>query len=288
MDQSNNNKSIKIATGVAIVLMLGAIAWGGWNARLNSGLRDGRDQEKLRTEELLSEKLLVEKNLASTEAHLEDLAGKNEILLRQIEEGKNLNTLKDGSIAQLQRQLASNKKTYSEVAAMNHQMETRLAGLDQQIAELQTERTTANQEADVLRGQVENLRKELALAHNAYYDKVLVESTRGKKDKLVVKAGRTRKLKVSVMIPSGLKEVQFQVFDPAGTLISSSPENGVLAVNIRENDNTVASSSTNTSTQTYKQAEMTFLPKKRLSAGTYRIEVLSEKLSVGSLQVRLR
>lgn len=286
MEQSN--KSSKIAAGVAVVLFLGAITWGGWNARINSSLSSHVDQEKLRNEQLLSEKLLVEKNLATLGGQLEDLEGKNENLLRQIEEAKNLAALKDGSIQQLQRQLASNKKTYSDLAAINREMENRLTSLNQQLAQLQSERLAANQETESLRTQIDNLKRELAMAHSAYYDRVLVESTRGKKDKLVAKASRTKKLKATVMIPSGLKDVQFQVFDPSGKLISSAPENGTLAVRINESENSVASSSNSGSVQTYKQAEMIFLPRKKLPSGLYRIEVLSENLSVGTVQVKLR
>ncbi|HZY80295.1 MAG TPA: hypothetical protein VFE50_12275 [Cyclobacteriaceae bacterium] len=286
MDQTN--KSMKIAAGVAIVLFLGAIAWGGWNARVNSQLNSQLDQEKLRNEQLLSEKLRVEKNLAINESQMDDLVGQNEKLQRQLEEASNLASLKENSIQQLQRQLAANRKTYNQLAAANREMETKLASLNQEIAQLQNERLLASQEAELLRGQIDNLKKELAMAHNAYYDKVLVEATRGKKDKLVVKASRTKKLKATVMIPSDLKEVQFQIFDPAGKPISTAPENGTLAVRIVEPDNSLASSSNGGAAKTYKQAEMTYLPKRKLAAGTYRIEVMSENLSVGSLQVRLR
>jgi hypothetical protein len=285
MDQSG--KSSRIAAGVAIVMFLGAIAWGGWNARLNGGLNSELDQEKLRNEELLSEKLLVEKNLAITSTQMEDLANINETLERQIHEAKNLNMLQDEDIRQLRRQIGANKKKYDELAVLNRETEGKLGSLNQQIAQLQVEKLAALEESSALKGQIDNLKRELAMAHSAYYDKPLVESTRGTKDKLVVRAARTRKLKATVMIPSNLPDVQFQVFDPSGKLISGAPENGTLAVRISESDNELATSSNN-NVQTYKQAEMTFIPKKKLAAGTYRIEVLSESLSVGSLQMRLR
>lgn len=88
--------------------------------------------------------------------------------------------------------------------------------------------------------------------------------------------------------PGNLKEVQFQIFDPSGNLISASADNGTLAVQITDGDHTVARASNSSTGQTYKQAEMTFLPKKKLVKGIYRIEVLSENLTVGSLQMRLR
>lgn len=284
MDQTNR---FKIAGGAAIVLLIGAITWGGWNARSKNNLETDLDQEKLRSEQLLSEKLLVERDLQTARSKMIDLRDKNETLARQIDEARNAGSLKDGSIQQLQRQLAANRKSYNELVASNREMENKLAALDQQKSRLEGEQLAAMREAEALRGQIDNLKRELAMAHNAYYDKALVESTRGKNNKLVVKAGRTKKLKATIMIPSALKDVQFRVFDPSGTLISNKPENGVVAVRITDGDNALASSN-NGAVETYKQAEMTYLPKRKLAPGTYRIEVLSESLSVGSLQVRLR
>lgn len=286
MEQSNG--SWKIATVVAVLLMLGAIGWGAWNSRLNSDLKSERDQEKLKVESLLSEKLLVEKNLKSVDAQMKDALRKNEALERQVAEARNQGNLKDQSMKQLQRQIAANKKSYAELAARNKDMENQLASLSQRIAQLQDEQLASAKEAETLRNQVDNLKKELALAHNAYYDKVLVETTRGKKDKLVVRASRTKKMKATIVIPAGLKDVQFQLFDPNGKLISSSPEDGLLAVKITEDSNATASRSGATSGQAFKQAEMTFIPKKKLAKGTYKVEVLSESLPVGSFQMKLR
>lgn len=286
MEQSS--RSWKVASAVAIILLLGALGWGGWNARQNQNLKAERDQEKLKVESLLSEKLLVEKNLRSIESQMEQIVTKNEALQRQIVEANNLANLKDESIKQLQRQLAANKKSYSDLNAINKDMEGKLAGLNQQIAQLQDERLAAAKETEALRNQIDNLKNELALAHNAYYDKVQVEATRGKKDKLVVKASRTKKLKATVVIPAGLKDVQFQLFDPNGKLISSSADDGLMAVKINEDKNATASQSNTGSTKGFKEAMMTFIPKRKLAAGTYRVEVLSENLSVGTFQLRLR
>lgn len=286
MEQSKG--SWKIATAVAILLMLGAIGWGAWNSRLNSDLKVERDQEKLKVESFLSEKLLVEKNLKALDGQMKDALNKNADLEKQVAEAHNQSNLKDESIKQLQRQIAANKKSYTDLAARNKEMEGQLVSLNQQIAQLQDERLAAAKETESLRNQIDNLKKELSLAHNAYYDKVQVEASRGKKDKLVVKASRTKKLKATVVIPGGLKDVQFQLFDPNGKLISSSPEDGLLAVKTNEDTNATASQSTKSSGQTFKQAEMTFLPKRKLAKGTYKVEVLSENLSVGTFQLRLR
>lgn len=284
----HTNTSLKIAGGAAIVLLIGAITWGGWNAKLKGNFETDLDRQKLRSEQLLSEKLLVEKDLQATHSKMINLRDRNETLARQIGETENMNSLKDRSIQQLQRQMATNTKSYNDLVALNREMENRLAALDQQRARLEGEQLAATEETEALREQVDNLKRELAMAHNAYYDKALVESTRGKNNKLVVKAGRTKKLKATIMIPSALKDLQFHVFDPSGALISNEPGNGILAVRITDPDNTLASSSNGGAAKTHKQAEMTYLPKKKLIRGTYRIEVLSESLLVGSLQVRLR
>lgn len=287
--ESTRNKSLKVASGVALILMLIAGTWGAWNARVSQSLRSERDQEKLRAEELLSEKLLVEKNLSTSESQLHDLVEKNETLSRQLEEAKRSGILNDSSIKNLQNQLVANKRIYKELVAANHALEIKLSSLNKEAEGLRNERTVALSEVETLRGKVDNLKKELALAHTSYYyDRVLVEASRGKKDKLVAKASRTKKLKATLMIPSAMKDVTFQIFDPSGNLISNAPSNGILAVRVIEDNNTVASTSGGEGASTYKPTEMTFIPKKKLASGTYRIQVLSENLLVGTLQVRLQ
>jgi hypothetical protein len=81
MQQSN--RSSTIAAAVAIVLMLGAITWGAWNARLASDLRVELDLEKQKVETLLFEKVQAEKSLAGIESELKKVNRENEVLRRK-------------------------------------------------------------------------------------------------------------------------------------------------------------------------------------------------------------
>src|SRR4051794_37148500 len=110
MQQSN--RSTTIAAGVAVTLMLGAITWGGWNARLVGELRTAHDVERQKTETLLFEKVQVEKSLSGLESQIRRINRENETLQRQITEAHNLDDVKTGEITRLQRQLVSNRKSY--------------------------------------------------------------------------------------------------------------------------------------------------------------------------------
>jgi hypothetical protein len=191
-------------------------------------------------------------------------------------------------ISRLERELNLNKKRYAEKTASANELENQIAALNNLLLEAQNEKRAATEQLQALMDQNENLKRELTLVRNIYFDQPLVESVRGSKDKLVVRAGRTKKLKATVVLPANLKDIAFKVYDPQGRDLSSSSEQGMVAVKVINNAMNVLSSSEKSSTQTFNQVEMVFLPRKKLSAGTYKIEVLSEGLSVGSMQVKLR
>jgi hypothetical protein len=285
--ESSRSKT-KLAAVVSFALFLGAFTWGAFQYRMNSSLGTQLDKEKLESESRLSEKLFVEKDLEKARVQLALLDKKNRELDKSIQSLSKENDAKDGNVARLQRELANSKKRTAAVEALRTDLEKQLASLNDALQLLRNEKEDLSVALAASESRTEMLRNELSMAHQAYYDRPLVEPLRGKNDKLIVKASRTQRLRTTLMLPDGLKDVQFKITNPNGEVISNSPLDGTVAVRVIENGMGAMASTNSTVTQGYKQVEMIFIAKKKLAAGVYTIEVQSEGLSVGSLQLRLR
>ncbi len=284
---ADNNKSRTVAI-VAIALFLLALSWAIFQVRTNDALKKEVDNEKLAYENVFSEKLSKEKEIMKIKGQLAALEESNGKLTTSLHDQSLQLAGKDNEINRLHKDNSVNKKRYAELDALKKKLEKELIDLNNTIQQLQVNNADLNSSIASLQQKNQLLSDELKKAHTAYYDKPLIEASRGKNDKLMAKASRTKKLKATVMVPASLANVQFKITDPKGKLISGS-EDGTLATRIvNKNANASASLSTASAGEIYNEVEMVFLPKKKLTAGVYHIEVTSENLAVGNLQIRLR
>ena len=283
------NRGSKVAAGVAIVLFLLAGTWGALEMREISKLEADLATEKLKSESLLSERLEAESKLAKADVSIRDLN-------RQILELDALlaNARKDAAdrtaaLSKVQSELNRRKNESASFAAAKSDLEKQIDALKASMRDMEAEKRTLAQQIESLKSQNENLQREAQLARNTYFDQPLIVTSRGKSDKLVIKASRAKKLTATLILPAALKEIKFKIFDPAGNEISSNSSSGTLAVNVVDaGKNTASASSGRAGGVTFQQVEMVFLPAKKLKPGLYKVEVLSEGLNVGSLQMKLR
>lgn len=284
---TSDNKS-KIAAVVATILFLLALGWGIFQLRVNDSLQKEVNAEKLISESILSEKLSVEKEINKIKGQMASIEAKNNELNSSLATLSGKLSDKEKEAERIRRESNANKKKYSELDLQKKKLEEELASLNNTIQQLQASNTDLTNSVAALQKQNQNLSEELEKAHLAYYDKPMIEAVRGKKDKLVAKAARTKKLRATVMVPGNLKEVEFKIINPDGQVISNT-EDGTLATRVVNNNiNLVSASGKTTPSNTFKQMEMVFVPKKKLKAGVYQIEVVSENLAVGNLQIKLR
>jgi hypothetical protein len=117
---------------------------------------------------------------------------------------------------------------------------------------------------------------------------VLTEATK-KDGKLTAKAQRTRKLVVSVDVPSTLADINFKIIDPSGKQLT--PKDGTFTLNKHTSAKTnafYASASHSQASVTYNRIELVFAPTEKLKSGLYSIELREDLKTIGTLQVRLR
>lgn len=268
-------------------MLLIALGWGLYESKTIRSGEANLKEEKLKSELVLSEKLQLEKELKNTNDRLAALQRTYNESEGSLAEALKNSAFKDAGLASRQKENASSKRKYNELEALKKSLEQQLASLNNSVQQLQSENQNLNNSIASLQLTNQNLKEELSKAHLTYYDKPLVEPLRGKKDKLVAKASRTKKLRVNVMVPSEHKEIKFKIVNPQGNVLSS-PDDGTLAVRIVDSNLNIVSSAEKTVQPGFKQMELVYLPKKMLQPGIYQIEVMSEHLALGTVQVRLR
>lgn len=276
---------LKAITVTSILLLLGAIGWGTFEVRKYSALETDFNEEKLKYELLYSEKLTLEKELGANNEQIAELLKRRQELEDALAKAREKVPDND-AIVRLRNENKLAQKRYSELESSKQRLEQQLADLNSSLALAQSQNKELNENLASLQQSNKNLNEELSRAQLAYYDRVMVESLRGKNDKLVAKASRTRKIRANVWVPANLRDVQFKVIDPQGNVLSK-PEGGTLAVRVVNKGEAVTSAGKSL-VGGYQEIEMIFLPKKKLQPGTYQIEVTSENLLVGSLKQRLR
>lgn len=286
MEISSN--AAKVAGAVAAVLFLGASVWAVTEYKtirlMNTELRE----QRLTSEKYLTEKLFLERDLKKTEAELWALEEKKKTLDESIKELSLTVGSKDDVILKLTTEAISNRKKYQYFEIVKQELEDQLAILNGSIQQLVADKENLESRVVALLDDNRRLHDELGRARFAFFDMPLVEPLAESRDKLMVKAKRTRRLRASVVVPSAMKDITFRIIAPTGNVISAGQENGTLAIRREDAYESLASSSNERAAQSLSRVEMTFISRKKLTPGIYQIELLSENLTVGNLQLRLR
>lgn len=282
-------KSSKAVAVVTTVLFVGSVMWLMNTKSVNSSLEAGMKEQQLRSEALLSEKLLLEKDmekfkdqlakLRGENASLDDLAKKAMARLKEQESGYDRMKRENASLAQVRKQR-------QELEALKNQLQNELTSLRASYAALEAKNNELNNTIVALQERNKTLTDDLNRAMFATVDQTQIQAVKGKAEKLTVKARRTKKLIASLEVPANLKNLSFRIADSNGNVLK--PEQGTLAFTAVPSDNNItASSDPGVEGNKLQRVELVYLPKQKLKTGVYTVEVLNENLYVGSLKVRL-
>jgi hypothetical protein len=159
--------------------------------------------------------------------------------------------------------------------------------LNSTLARIQNEENELKNKVAFLEQQNAQLVDDLQRAQIALLDNSQIESVK-KNDRLTVNARKTRKLMATFNVTSYMRDISFRIYDPNGKILSTH-ENGTVSYQMKENEILTASSKDEIQSNVpNKKVAMTFEPKKKLTTGVYKVEILSEKLYVASIQVKLK
>lgn len=283
-------KSPKAIAVVTTALFLASLLWLMNTTRMNGSLEANLQKEKVRTESLLSEKLLLEKDIQKMKDQLASMRGKNEDLdklyaatsskLQQQEADYNRMKRENASLAQI-------KKQKQELIALKSELENELQRLKTSYAELENKNREMNQAIASLEERNKLLTDDLHRAMLASIDHSQIQATKKRDDRLTVKASRTKKLMANFEVPASLKNITFRIIDPKGKALNS--DKGLISSSVTLSDKSyVASADGNATGNKLQNVEMTYIPKQKLKSGVYTVEILNENLYVGSLKVKLK
>lgn len=283
-------KSSKAIAMVTTALFIGSLFWLMNTKRVNNSLEAGLQNEKLKSETMLSEKLLLEKEIQKFKDDLADLKNDNKGLddlvkstsakLRSQESEYNRMKKENVSLGQL-------KKQRQELQALKNQLENELTAMRTSYAELEAKNSELNGVVASLQERNKILSEDLNRAMFAAIDQSQIQAVRGKSERLTVRATRTKKLIANFEVPANLKNISFKITDSKGNVLTTQ-EGNIAFTSIPSEKSLTASSLSAGDTDKLQKVEMVYIPKKKLSTGTYTVEILNENLYVGSLKVKLR
>lgn len=119
------------------------------------------------------------------------------------------------------------------------------------------------------------------------FDRPLIKSLKGKKNKATTKAGSTKEIVATVDVPRGLNDLTFELYAPNGSQLDS--KEGTMASEILPNNRLyTASADSKVISPRMQRIEITYTRKEKLKPGTYSLMIMNDRLYIGSVQIDLR
>lgn len=288
----NSSAKNNIAAAVAVVLFIGSIIFLSVEMGRNNHLEGELKNERLSSETMLSEKLSLEKGIAKIKSELKSLEWTNSDLNEALTASTKKLEKADDDLGRSEIQISSQAhliKQIKELLKLKEDSELQLANYKISLQQLQSLNNDLEMAIGSIQQQNKDLLDELNIIGLVSMNEVLMESTK-KNGRLTVKAKRTKNFIVNVGIPANAENLSVNITEPSGKKLAD--KEGTVAIKIiRENKPQskafyVAYSSS--APPAYNQVQIIYVANDRLLPGTYKIEILSNAVSIGSLQVKLR
>lgn len=273
---ATNNNHLKIVTIVALLISLSMGVWCVREMNRSEVTDEQLQQQRLKSESLLSEKLFAEKQLDRNKGQLAALEGKNLELRNRVSETEKELADSKSVLVKSKYLVAEGNKKIAVLEAQKMELEKLSAGNSLLISNLESENSKLKKEKDDLGGQVNDLNSKMMRLSAHRMDRGMIEAVRGSGDKLVVKARRTQRIRCTVEVPVELKNITFTVRNPGGQILKE--EDGKFAFTEIKGS----------AKEGWRQVELMYQPKKKLTPGKYQIEIWDGELPVGGLWVKLR
>ena len=273
---------------VTTALLVGSIFWLMNTRSINSSLEAGLAKERLNSESLLSEKLLLEKDIDRIKSHLSSLKGQNQELDNLLKSTSAKLNWQESDYHRMKKEnasLAQIRKQRQDLIALQQQLENELQNLRASYSALESRNSELNTLVASLEERNQSLANDLNRAMFASVDHSQLQATKGKAAKATVKARRTKKLIANFEAPANLKNLSFRIIDTRGTVMTQ--KDGTIAITATPSEASYVASSDSAIGRGHQKIEMVFTPSEKLKTGLYTVEILNENLYVGSLKVKL-
>lgn len=259
------------------------------NWSLDQVLQDTRIQQ----EKLMGEKQQLEKSVAKFKAELAKKGSENiELGAKISEQLARLEQLEkeNKKFRSTAKQIEGLKKEKADLQAMLNDLERDMMRMDKSLQDLTAENARIKLENKELAASNAKLDNHVSALQEVAINNALVEAVQGKKkQRLTVVAKRTKGLKMEVDLPASMTDnLQLKVLDPKGKELTDQDGTAYITEVLSDENLTASLTLVDGELVAAKRMKLEFAPKKKLTQGTYTLEVNNGKKSLGKIQVKLR
>ncbi len=280
------NRNINYVGGGIIILLL-ALAIFGFVS--NSKNKKNLEAERIQTQTLTNENLQVREELQNLKSDYGSLTTLSDSTSRMLEESEKRAKQGSNRIATLSRE----KKELDQVRVELEELQKSNAELDKNYADLKLENEKAlaqNKDLQSSLAATETQRNDITgrLQKTELYnaDNFLVTAVRGKQDKVVACARRTKKINMAFSVPQNLTDsVTYRIETPSGNTLNPN----VAFIFPDQSQYLVAGlSGFYHAIQNPKQVTLSYVPEEKLEKGEYNIQLLSNGNNIGNCRLILK
>ncbi len=276
-------------TAIAVIILIAGLISTGIFYTVNRSQLKNLNDEKLKSEMMLSEKLALQKEIESFKTQINSLSGKNTELDKLLAETSQKLSEKEAQFNKIVRENGNIKKLKGELAELTQlkkDFDNQVSQLNETIQKLNSEKDALNETIASLQKENQQLATNLEILSSMRADNYLVETNK-RNDRLTVVAKRTKKMIVTFIVPEKMIEnISFKLTKPDGTQIDGK-DNGI-AYKVVNSDEGLTASITGGAIKVSKKIEMTYEPKVKQKAGIYKIEMYNDGNYIGACNVKLR
>lgn len=290
------SKASAMAT-IATTLFAASVTWAILLNSSNASLKDLLSGTRLEKEQLLSEKIAVEKDLKNTSLALDQMKGKNAEMDKTITALQSEISSKEAALKNL---AFTNKKALEQESAklrdIKKELETSVDAFNRKIqlmennmAELSGTNAELKRSIAMLESENTDLKSKLTVMQSMSADNYLVETTKGKKDKLTISARKTDNIQINFAIPAHLNtDLRCSITTPEGKVLNSRTDAGFSFL-LNNSDEMYASLYyAGGKLQDAQNVMMQYKPDHKLKSGLYEIDIYSDKVHLGNCKIRLK
>jgi len=284
----------KVALVLLAVVALISILFFTTSYNKQNELRRVADNERLKSEAMLAEKLMTQKDLDKAMNDLADLNQKRSQLEQEINDLNQKINSRDASIRNLRKeneQLESLKKNLAEMISKSEKMKNEMDYMAEKIDNLTNDKQNLENTISSLKKENSEMADNIKTMQDLNANNYLIEALKGRKGKLTVNARRTNKIQFAFDVPEiSNSRLHFNIITPEGkTIDSRKDKQALVTVASSETDNPIASlkgGDGNSSKQ--KRVTFSYKPDKKLKSGIYSIEIFNNDVYLGTSQIKLR
>ena len=295
----------KVIAGIVTVLFAASLVGILIISNNNKSLKTGIGIEKLNSEKLLAEKLSLSKDVAQFNKEIDQLnldmnslKGNNSELNNLLAQSQKTLLKKQDELNRLARSNAGKKAIESKLEELRKiidSYESQIATLNDRINALVSENAEIIEENDALTQIIDVLKlRNKAIADDNQKlksmeaDAYLVESYKGKKDKLTLLAKKANKIVLNFEVHEDIElSLRFNIIGPDNKQIDGSEKNITTTI-LGPGLIADASSAQESQVKPTKRIKMEYNPKEKFNSGIYTIEIFNGDNYLGSCQVRLK